>query len=238
VNDLHVHHRVGLACGLFVSHRRGDIMRYRIPLAILLILVAAAFAPFAQARVTSGAQTLTVPASSGNGLCTPVPVTSINYIVTAPSPGLRVVLAISKPGYDVLLPLSLDDPRTASAPPPLWDMSYLTGNITKLIMTWPGNKSMAPQVMCVLLKYTKTAATDPDAITAKLELAWEPAPTPQLEITPTNWVQAMDTPTRTQTPFPTRTPTATSTRTPTRTPTATKTRTPTRTPTATKTRTP
>ena len=94
-----------------------------------------------------------VPGLSGNGTCSQGNVVSVSYNVTANQPGLQAVLLCSKASYDALLPANLSDPNTASLPPPLLDLScYNKTNLTSCNQTFPANKQLKAQEMCILLK--------------------------------------------------------------------------------------
>jgi len=93
-----------------------------------------------------------VPPHSGNGVCSSGDVTAFSYTVTASAPGLYAVLATSKPAYDALLPANLNDPSSASLPAPLLDMSCVGYGTTTCTKTFPANRKLKPQVMCILLK--------------------------------------------------------------------------------------
>jgi len=117
------------------------------------------------AAVTGQTYNITVQPGAGNGICSQGNVTSFNYNVTSPSPGLTAVLACSTASYNALINANLSDPSTANLPAPLLDMSCTTPNITTCDETFPANRKLIAQVMCILLKNDNS-----DPITAELDV--------------------------------------------------------------------
>ena len=147
------------------------------------VIVALALVPAAQAATTTEQPTyqIVVPGAdyagtrpnqpliteAGNGICSDKPVIRFDYTVTTPEPGLSAVLAANKPAYDALLNADLSDPSTANLPPPLLDMSVTQAPITTAVKTFPANRRLRPQVMCILLKNRA-----PDPISAQITVTW------------------------------------------------------------------
>jgi hypothetical protein len=110
-----------------------------------------------------------VPARPGfNGICSSRPVVSFKYTVTAPPPGLEAVLAANKPAYDALGNADLNDPSTASLPPPLLDMSCVGFNQTSCTRAMPANRKLRPQIMCIQVRAGQAQPT-----VANVDVQWE-----------------------------------------------------------------
>jgi len=135
-------------------------MRFYLFLTSLLLLL---LVPHIKADTYS----VVVPAGSGNGTCSNGNVTSFSFTVTCPPPGLTAVLSCSTAAYAALLPANLSDPATASLPAPLLDMSCTSPNTTTCAETFPTNRVLKSQIMCLLLKNDGT-----DPLTATIDVAW------------------------------------------------------------------
>jgi len=125
---------------------------------LLLTLTAAALADVSD---------VVVPPLSGNGTCSPGNVTALSFTVTCPTPGLSAVLAASQPAYNALLPANLSDPSSSSLPAPLLDLSCTSPNTTTCAKTFPANRKLRSQVMCILLKNDGS-----DPLTAHIDVTW------------------------------------------------------------------
>lgn len=112
---------------------------------------------------------VTVPsgATVASGVCSQTNVVAFDYTVTAPAPGLYAVLAASKASYDALWSADLSNPNTANLPAPMLDMSCTAPYTTTCQKTFPANRKLKPQVMCILLKNT-----EPNPIQAKVDVTW------------------------------------------------------------------
>jgi len=96
--------------------------------------------------------TFTIPPFSGNGSCSPTAVDALSYtVVTSPTP-ITAVFACNKPSFDALINANLSDPQTATLPPPLVELSCVNSNSTTCEKSFPSNRKLKPQIMCVLLK--------------------------------------------------------------------------------------
>lgn len=93
-----------------------------------------------------------VPPKGGDGICSAKNVTALSFTVTAAAPGLTAVLAANKPAFEALKNANLSDPSSATLPAPLLDMSCTQPNTTTCQKTFPTNRKLRSQLMCILLK--------------------------------------------------------------------------------------
>lgn len=95
---------------------------------------------------------ITVKPFSGEGVCSQGNVTEFSFDAKCSDPGATVILAANKPSYDALKTANLSDPSSANLPAPLLDLSCVTANITTCSKTFPANRKLRPQQMCLLFK--------------------------------------------------------------------------------------
>lgn len=125
---------------------------------------------------------INVPAMGGDGVCSSRNVTSLSFTVTAASPGLTAVLAANQEAYNALKNANLSDPSSADLPAPLLDMSCTQVSITTCQKTFPSNRKLRSQIMCILLKNDNRVS-----IAAKIDVTfgYDDSPTTTSEVTST-----------------------------------------------------
>jgi len=95
---------------------------------------------------------LQVAPHSGEGICSPHPVVSFSYNITAPYPGFHHVVSCSEAAYHHLRPAHLSDPSSGDLPAPLLDMSCLESDpITQCNKQWPQGRRLKRMTMCILV---------------------------------------------------------------------------------------
>ncbi|KAI9225577.1 MAG: hypothetical protein DHS80DRAFT_26043 [Piptocephalis tieghemiana] len=135
-------------------------------LTLAATLLASTMTPVSAADTVS--LNVVVPAHSGNGTCSTKPVTGLDFSVVSKAP-LMGVFAASKAAYDAMLPSNLTDEETANMPAPLFEMSCYTppDELTTCTKQMPTDRTIDPQVMCILLKNAHNVST-----TSVLNVTW------------------------------------------------------------------
>jgi len=115
--------------------------------------------------VVAGATSIdiSVPANGGNGTCSNGNVTAFSYNVTVKGVNkvpLLAVLATNMEAFNALENANLESQSTKNLPGPLNEMSCLQPNITSCSKTFPINRKLRSQKMCILLKSNANVSID------------------------------------------------------------------------------